>query len=109
MIVGPDVATDAALAEIHPFLRLPITVVRVDSQAGLPLALNSGTLILRDVAALAWTEQLRLHEWLARTAGMARVVSTSEQPLLPLVGKGIFLNVLYYRLNMTYLVVGASA
>ena len=107
MIVGPDVATDAALGEIQPLLRLPITVVRVDSQAGLPLALNSGTLVLRGVAALAWTEQLRLHGWLARTAGMAQVVSTSGQPMLPLVEKGIFLNVLYYRLNMTYLEVGS--
>lgn len=106
MIVGPAVATDAALREIHPLLRLPITAVRVDAQAGLLLALNSGKLILRNVAALAWTEQLRLHEWLARTAGMVQVVSTSGQPMLPLVEKGIFLNVLYYRLNMTYLEVG---
>lgn len=106
LIAGPKVATVAAVNEIYPLLRLPITSVHVDSCVALPLTLTDGTLILSDIAALNRTEQARLHEWIARTSGATQVVATSAMPVFPLVEQGAFLDVLYYRLNTTYLEVG---
>jgi transcriptional regulator of acetoin/glycerol metabolism len=106
LIAGPAAATAAAVSEIYPLLRLPITAVRVDRRLALSLNQTEGTLILRDVDALAKTEQARLHDWLARTAGAIQVIATSATPVFALLEEGAFLDVLYYRLNTTYLEVG---
>jgi len=106
LAVGPDLATEAIIREITPFLRLPITIVRVHERADLPLSQAGGTLVLRDVEELAWNQQRRLFDWLARTSGATQVVATSSAPLLPLVRVGMFLDVLYYRINTTYFEVG---
>jgi hypothetical protein len=106
LIVGPGAAAAAALSEIYPLLRLPITSLRIDHRVALPLTLTHGSLILRNVAALPLAQQERLHDWLARTAGSTQVLATSTTALYPLVERGAFLDVLYYRLNMTYLEVG---
>src|SRR5262245_62485884 len=69
LAVGPDTVTEAIIREITPFLRLPITVVQVHERAELPLSQIGGTLVLRDVEELAWNEQRRLFDWIARTTG----------------------------------------
>ena len=61
---------------------------------------GTGTLILRDVAAMPRNDQHRLCDWLAVTAGRTRVVSTTRQPLFPLLEAGTFVETLYYRLNV---------
>jgi Sigma-54 interaction domain len=103
LIVGQHEVTAAAVSEIFPLLRLPITSIRVDRRVVLPLTQTHGTLILRDVDALTRREQVRLHKWLARTSGSTQVIGTSATAVFPLVERGTFLDVLYYRLNMTYL------
>jgi transcriptional regulator of acetoin/glycerol metabolism len=65
--------------------------------------LASGTLILRNLAALTWADQRRLHDWMTRTGGVIQVVATSAIPLLPLLERGTFLDTLYYRLNVLYI------
>jgi transcriptional regulator of acetoin/glycerol metabolism len=102
LAVGPDTVTQAIITEITPFLRLPVTIVQVNERAELPLAQTGGTLVLRDVEELAWNEQRKLFDWIARTTGATQVVATSSAALLPLVRVGMFLDVLYYRLNTTY-------
>jgi hypothetical protein len=62
-----------------------------------------GTLLLNDVGALGLHDQIQLLEWLGRTMGRAQVISTTEMPLLPRVRAGVFIDTLYYRLNMIYM------
>lgn len=109
LIAGPAASIAAAISEICPLLRLPITSLRIDRHVVLPLALTAGTLLLRNVAALNRIEQERLRDWLARTSDTTQVVATSTTPVFPLVERGAFLDALYYRLNMTYLEVGGQA
>ena len=65
----------------------------------LPSDPRPGTIILKEVGALAKDDQRRLLEWLERTGGRAQVVSTTAAPLLPRVESGAFSDTLYYRLN----------
>ena len=66
----------------------------------LPPLGRSGTMILHDVDALGYEDQLHLLEWLEQRRGArAQVVSTTRAPLMPLVEKGAFSDLLYYRLN----------
>ena len=45
-------------------------------------------------------DQRRLCDWLEITAGRTPVVSTTRQPLFPLLEAGTFAETLYYRLNI---------
>ena len=45
-------------------------------------------------------DQHGLCDWLAVTGGRTRVVSTTCQPLFPLLEAGTFAEALYYRLNV---------
>jgi hypothetical protein len=103
LIVGHDAAVETVLSELYPLVRLPITSIRVDHRFDLPSLLASGTLILRNLTALTWADQRRLHDWMKRTGGVMQVVATSATPLLPLLERGTFLDTLYYRLNVLYI------
>jgi DNA-binding NtrC family response regulator len=65
----------------------------------LPPAARAGTMILKDVGALAPEDQHRLLDWLEAAAGRTQVVSTTPATLLPRVEAGTFIEQLYYRLN----------
>ena len=80
-------------------LAAPVVVWRPGERLMLPQAAQTGTLLLHDVGALSLHDQRYLIEWLERAAGQTQVVSTTPQPLLPLVQSGAFLARLYYRLN----------
>ena len=108
LVVGTDTVTAAATAEIRAFLRLPITTVCVTPDQTLPLAIENGTLVVRGVHALSVTEQQRLYEWMSRSSGATQVIATSPVSLLPLVERGAFLDLLYYRLNTICLELAAS-
>jgi hypothetical protein len=82
-----------------PDLEEPIVSWRPGQHLALPSGTPSGTMILRDVGALADDEQRRLLDWLEETDGRTQVVSTSAEPLLSRVESGDFLDTLYYRLN----------
>ena len=103
LIVGHDAAVETVLAELHSLVRPPITSIRADHRFGLPSWLASGTLILRNLTALTWEDQRRLHDWMTRTGGVIQVIATSAVPLLPFLERGTFLDTLYYRLNVLYI------
>jgi hypothetical protein len=106
LIVGPAEPVETALADVQEMLREPIRSFWVTGQSPLPLRPAHGTLIIRDVHLLGFSEQQQLAKWLAQTAGVSQVVATSPEPVLPLVESGRFLEVLYYRLNLAYFEVG---
>jgi hypothetical protein len=84
---------------LMPELAAPIVAWRPGERLMLPQAAETGTLLLHDVGGLSLHDQRYLVEWLERAAGQTQVVSTTPQPLLPLVQSGTFLARLYYRLN----------
>jgi hypothetical protein len=101
LIVGPVSATEAVLLTLEPSLVDPLTFW----QPGADLAFPSpgGTLILRNVSNLTSNEQSALLGWLDRDRRGTQIISTSPQPLMPLLEKGLFSDVLYYRLNLVYI------
>ena len=48
-------------------------------------------------------EQAELLRWLENSTDRKQVVSTTVQPLFPLVDRGLFDETLYYRLNVMLL------
>jgi transcriptional regulator of acetoin/glycerol metabolism len=54
-------------------------------------------------------EQSALFRWLDESNQRTQVVSTTAQPLFPLVGRGLFDEALYYRLNVVHLCVDSSS
>jgi hypothetical protein len=108
LIVGSDLAVDAVLAEIQPFLQTPVTSIDVEvgSALQMPAGSHGGTVIVRHLDVLDAKGQRSLAEWLATRSGFVQVIATSAAPLLPLVEQGRFSDVLYYRLNTLYIDTG---
>jgi len=104
LIAGPVSGTNAALtALIVACFRPPIACWEPGQPLVLPPGQSSGTLILREVAALSTAEQHQLLDWLEQSEGTMQVVATSSLPLLPLAEGGAFDTRLYYRLNVIYM------
>jgi hypothetical protein len=80
-------------------LASPIVSWRPGQPLQLPDFTSVRTLVIRDLALMSGSEQVRLLEWLDRASGYVQVVCTSSDALLPLVEAGSFINSLYYRLN----------
>jgi sigma-54-interacting transcriptional regulator len=80
-------------------LASPIVSWRPGQPLHLPDFTSVRTLVIRDLALMSGSEQVRLLEWLDRASGYVQVVCTSSDALLPLVEDGSFINALYYRLN----------
>ena len=97
LIIGPTDTTTAVVCESRVALSEPVISALCTDALVLPSAGLAGTLVLHDVGRLALVDQLRLAMWLETTH--AQVISTSAEPLLPLVQTGLFLEMLYYRLN----------
>jgi hypothetical protein len=108
LLEGPAATTDAALLLLQPNLRDPLISAPPHSPFELPEG-TIGSLILRDVAALAAGDQARLLAWLQGPGLGAQVVSMAEQPLFALVAQGLFDAALYYRLNILLLHVGPTS
>jgi hypothetical protein len=103
LMVGPDEVTKSAVAAISPWLSDPGLTIRPDGLAHLPAAERSGALILEDLCDFVMADQRRLADWLQENAGRARIISTSRQPLASMLSAGLFLEALYYRLNVIYI------
>ena len=101
LVVGPGAAADAFIRAVTPQLRLP---VRSFVCAALPPHLPAdGTLVLRDVDTLDRDQQQRLINWLdAAPDGHPQVISFTTAPLYLLVQASMFLDQLYYRLNVVH-------
>ena len=83
--------------------REPILTWRPGQPLDLPSPGRVVTLIFHDVDKLTPSDQLAVLDWLDRTAGRIRIVSTTRAPLWPRVQTGCFNEVLYYRLNTVWL------
>ena len=101
LIIGPGAATDAFIRAVAPHLRLP---VRSFVCGALPPHLpTDGTLVLRDVDTLDGDQQQRLVRWLDEPRNdQPQVISITATPLYLLVQAGMFLDKLYYRLNVVH-------
>jgi hypothetical protein len=102
LIVGIDGRLQRLLELLSRDYREPVEVWTPDEPLTLPPVDRVKTLILRNVDALSLVDQGRLYDWLDQAVGRTQVVSTSSEPLLPLVHAGGFLSSLYYRLNVLY-------
>lgn len=100
LLVGSDGFVEKIVGAFRPDFHQPIDVWRPVSRLALPPIAGTGTLILRDVGAMPRHDQRRLCDWLELAAGRTRVVSTTKQPLFPLLAAGSFVEPLYYRLNV---------
>jgi len=67
------------------------------------------TLVVRSISALDRDQQSVLFEWLEAPGNRVQVISTTNEPLYPMVGRGAFLANLYYRLNVLRLDVARAA
>jgi Sigma-54 interaction domain len=100
LLEGPARATETALSLLEPYFVKPVLLKR----PGEPLVLRAGcTLILQEAAALSADEQACLRRHLESSRPVPRVVSTASRRLFAAVERGLFDEVLYYRLNVMLL------
>lgn len=106
LLVVCDGPTPTAVARrVADLCPVPCEHCLVPGELRLPEC-RPGTLVLHDVAALTLEQQLALFDWLTGCWHGMQVISIASTPLLPLVHSGRFLEGLYYRLNVVYLVAG---
>jgi hypothetical protein len=100
LLEGSSSQIDGVLEALKPHLREPVCEFRPADGASMPQA-REGTLILLDAARLDAAQQAALVRWLDDfdSRPPVRIVSTSAEPLFPLVRSSAFLSELYYRLN----------
>ncbi len=107
LLEGPEVATEAMVAHLKPFLSEPV----VCQDAGTPSEIqmsDAGALVIRDIAALSAPGQERLNRWLGEPGNRRHVIATTTEPLFSRVTLGDFDETLYYRLNVIMLKVDAA-
>ena len=103
LLVGPEPATRRLLTFLGPYLRRP-TVWKGARHAPLDLPAGCGALVLQNVSALGTHDQAAVSRWL--DTHRTQLISTSTQPLFPLIALGLFDEALYYRLNVMLLNIG---
>jgi hypothetical protein len=107
LIHGPVSATHAVLLELQPHIGTPVLWKRPHAPLELP-GPEGGALILEDVATLTAEDQTRLLARLDGARSPIQVISTTEKPLFALVGRDLFIEALYYRLNIILLYASAT-
>jgi hypothetical protein len=108
LIVGAAAEADRTFEVMHPYLRTPIASWVHREAPDLPKT-PYRTLVIREVEALNPAQQESLVALICSLAGDVQVVSTTTAPLLPLVDRGVFLDRLYYQLNVVYLDLSSQA
>jgi len=99
LLEGPHEATDAIVGEAMEWLAEPLA-----TWTGAPPSSDRpATLLVRSVSALDRDQQRALLAWLDAPGDRIQVISTTTDPLYPLVDRGAFLANLYYRLNVLLL------
>ena len=99
LLEGPHETTDAIVGEAMEWLAEPF-----GTWCGAPQACDRpATLVVRSVSALDRDQQQALLAWLDAPGNRMQVISTTTDPLYPLVSRGAFLANLYYRLNVLLL------
>jgi hypothetical protein len=97
LLIGSDAAIEATLAQIRPWLRVPIASW-IPCENDCPVA-PLRTMIVRDVETLTTTQQACLMNRITECGADLQIVSTTRTPLYVHVGRGAFQTSLYYRLN----------
>jgi hypothetical protein len=108
LLEGSRISTEAVLLLLGPSLRDPVAWRRPGTLFQIPRD-TSGAFIVQDIADLSRAEQGRLLMWMNESSRPKQVVSTTTNPLFPLVARGQFDETLYYRLNVVLLRVDASS
>jgi transcriptional regulator of aromatic amino acid metabolism len=100
LLVAAPSATSEMLVALKSYLRAPLH--EYTPNGGPVPQPPEGTLVLFEVARLNKTQQTQLLHWLDQINErlQVQVVSTSSEPLFPLVQSGAFLADLYYKLNV---------
>jgi sigma-54 interacting transcriptional regulator len=106
LLSGTQDTTDAVIAAITPFLRSPRRRVRCNGLLTLPF--EDGSVILDQVDLLRPSQQVALLGWLSARATPTQVVATTPIFLYGLVQEGLFLDDLFYRLNVIHIHVTTS-
>jgi transcriptional regulator of acetoin/glycerol metabolism len=107
LVAGEDGTVGRLLETLRGHFEQPVASWSPGQSLVLPPVERTGTMLIRQVGALALQDQITLLEWLAAAAGRTQVVSTTSTPLLPQVRAGAFIDTLYYRLNTVYVDVTA--
>lgn len=97
LLEGQPSELDAMLAALIPHVSPPLTTW--DGATPLP-AEHRGTVIALQVNRLDGDQQRQLLHWIQNTDGTGRVIATTSGSLFGLVERGIFVDTLYYRLNI---------
>lgn len=108
LLEGSEESTEGVLLFLAPYLRKPVLWKPSQAPFAHPTG-ECGALVLQNVAALGREEQSEVLRWLDDSSGRTQVVSTTAQPLFPLVARGLFDEALYYRLNVVLLCVDSSS
>ncbi|HEY5620018.1 MAG TPA: sigma 54-interacting transcriptional regulator [Vicinamibacterales bacterium] len=108
LLLGAPGATRIVLDMLELDVREPILRWRPGQPLQFPPPDRTATLILHDVDKMTCPDQHAVLRCLDQTAGKVRVVSTTVEPLWPRVQRGVFNEVLYYRLNTVCLGAPAS-
>ena len=98
LLVGDDAVAELCLESIRPALIGPVVTHRPSRHLNL-WAMPARTVILQRIDNLTLQDQHNLNNWMHLTKGVTQVISTSASSVLPLVDRGAFLRMLYYRLN----------
>jgi hypothetical protein len=105
LVEGTNRAIDRVITVLSPHFRYPVRTCPRWTLGATPAA---GTLILREVETLNAEEQRDLLLWLEDAGVEVQVISVVPTPLFPRVVDGRFLETLYYRLNVLYIVADDS-
>jgi hypothetical protein len=97
LLEGPEPLLEAVVAALTP--QLPCPLATWCGEGPLPDE-RRGTLVVPEVHRLDDHQQRQLLRWLADTVGTVQVIAMTSEPLFPMVRRGAFLDVLYYRLNV---------
>lgn len=104
LLEGPCEATDAIVGEAMEWLAEP----HATWGGAAASSTRPATLVVRSVSALDQDQQQALLAWLDAPGNRMQVISTTIDPLYPLVSRGAFLANLYYRLNVLLLDVAST-
>src|SRR5436190_10843818 len=77
---GADLVANSMLT----WCRGPVHLIRLPGALDLPLA-QHGTVVVADASALTTAQQIELHDWLNAGRGGVQIVSSTSQPIWPLV------------------------
>jgi hypothetical protein len=108
LLHGERPITAACLVAMEPHCSAPI--VRLQSPGSWSLSdISEGSVVFENAAACGLVEQRRMLEWLDNCGYRVQLITTTNRPLFDLVGRGRFLEKLFYRLNIVYLDLARAA